>query len=98
MKQVFKFSEDDFRSLRKLKLLMGFVMIGIGIAFMCLVNPIGRSFPVSERSIYKTLLLVLLTASQLINVVVPLSNPQSRASCKFCVSDPFRKEYFFIFF
>ena len=69
MKQVFKFSEDDFRSLRKLKLLMGFVMIGIGIAFMCLVNPIGRSFPVSERSIYITLLLVLLTITGLYGII-----------------------------
>ena len=69
MKQVFKFSEDDFRSLRKLKLLMGFVMIGIGIAFMCLVNPIGRSFPIFERSIYITLLLVLLTITGLYGII-----------------------------
>ena len=69
MKQVFKFSEDDFRSLRKLKLLMGFVMIGIGIAFMCLVNPIGRSFPVSERTSLITILLVLLTATGLYGII-----------------------------
>ena len=69
MKEVFKFSESDFRSLRRLKLLMGFAMIGIGIAFISMVNPIGRSFPIFERSIYITMLLVLSTAIGLYGII-----------------------------
>lgn len=69
MKEVFKFSESDFRSLRRLKLLMGFAMIGIGIAFISMVNLIGRSFPISERSIYITMLLVLSTAIGLYGII-----------------------------
>ena len=57
MKQVFKFSESDFKSLRKLKLLMGFAMVGVGIAFISMINPIGRNFPVAERTSLITFLL-----------------------------------------
>ena len=69
MKQVFKFSESDFKSLRLLKLLMGFAMISVGIAFMNMINPIGRIFPIEERTFLITLLLVLLTAVGLYGII-----------------------------
>lgn len=69
MKKVFKFSEEDFRSLRKLKLLMGFAMVSIGIAFMSMINPIGRNFTVPERTSLITFLLVSLTAIGLYGII-----------------------------
>lgn len=69
MKQVFKFSESDFKSLRKLKLLMGFAMVGVGIAFISMINPIGRNFPVAERTSLITFLLILLTAVGLYGII-----------------------------
>lgn len=72
MKQVFKFSESDFKSLRKLKLLMGFAMIGIGIAFMSMVNIVGRVFPVVERTSLITLFMVLLTVGGVYGIIAGL--------------------------
>lgn len=72
MKQVFKFSELDFKSLRKLKLLMGFAMIGIGIAFMSMVNIVGRVFPVVERTSLITLFMVLLTVGGVYGIIAGL--------------------------
>lgn len=69
MKQVFKFSESDFKSLRKLKLLMGFAMVSIGIAFMSVINPIGRNFPIAERTSLITFLLVSLTVMGLYGII-----------------------------
>ena len=69
MKQVFKFSESDFKSLRKLKLLMGFAMVGVGFAFISMINPIGRNFPVAERTSLITFLLILLTAVGLYGII-----------------------------
>lgn len=69
MKQVFKFSESDFKSLRKLKLLMGFAMVSVGIAFISMINPIGRNFPVAERTSLITFLLILLTAVGLYGII-----------------------------
>ncbi len=72
MKQVFKFSESDFKSLRKLKLLMGFAMIGIGIAFMSMVNIVGRAFPVVERTSLITFFMILLTVGGVYGIIAGL--------------------------
>ena len=73
MKQVFKFSESDFKSLRRLKLLMGFAMVCIGISFMSMVNIVGRAFPVAERTSLIILLLIFLTIGGLYGIIAGVS-------------------------
>lgn len=72
MKQVFKFSEQDFKILRGLKLIMGLVMIGTGFWFMSMINILGKAFPISERTSLITLFMVLLSVGGLYGIIAGL--------------------------
>jgi hypothetical protein len=72
MKQVFKFSEHDFKILRGLRLLMGLVMIGAGFWFISMINILGKAFPVSERTSLITLFMVLLTVGGVYGIIAGL--------------------------
>lgn len=68
----YRFSEDLFRNIRKIKMIISLAMILIGILFFTLINPLASLTPVETRPFYITIGIIILSGGGLYSVIIGL--------------------------
>lgn len=66
----YRFSEDLFKNIRKIKLIISLAMIVIGAIFSSLVNPLASLSPVGTRPFYITLGTIILSGGGLYGIII----------------------------
>lgn len=66
----YRFSENLFKNIRKMKLIISFAMILIGGIFLSLVNPLASLSPIETRPFYITVGTIILSGGGLYGIII----------------------------